>query len=209
MSIKSIFKNCLEAFAEAYKYAEFDFYKIKTEVINLLKVANGRGYSIPMYCEVAIDVVNKHHTDVLIQLIYNKDGKYIRFKKSLDLGVLVNIPLVVKNRLDQDSKVTFKIEDIQGLYVIGENDIKTSVEYKALETFKFTNISEEPTQKILTIKDDLFYYIVECTCVFDGGRKETRKKYYAEIQNLPSEIIDKIITSDDYQCSLDVTHANK
>ncbi|MDD5791005.1 MAG: hypothetical protein PUD22_00275 [Erysipelotrichaceae bacterium] len=205
MSIRSI----LDAFAEAYKYAEFDFYKIKTEVINLLKVANEKGYSTPMYCEVAIDVINKHRTDVLIQLIYNKEGKYIRFKKNLDLGMIVNIPIVVKNRLDQESKVTFKIEDIQGLYVIAESDIKTSIEYKSLETFKFTNIKEEPIQKILTIKDDLFYYTVECVCAFDDGRKETRKKYYAEIRNLPIEVINKILASDDYQCSLDVTHANK
>lgn len=208
MGIRSMFKDCLEAFAEAYKYAEFDFYKIKTEVINLLKVANGKGYSDPMYCEVAIDIVNKHQTDVLIQLIYNAEGKYIRFKKSLDLGSLVNIPLVVKNRLDQDSKVTFKIDDIQGLYVISESDIKSSVEFKSLENFTFTNVAEIPNQKILTIKDELFYYTVECTYVFEGGRKETRKKYYAEIRNIPTEIIDRIINSDEYQCSLDVTSKN-
>ena len=36
--------ECLEAFSEAYKYAELDFFRLKGEVISLIDRARSKGY---------------------------------------------------------------------------------------------------------------------------------------------------------------------
>ena len=43
-TLKTKIGNFLEAFADAYKYAELDFYKIRSEVLTLLNRARAKGY---------------------------------------------------------------------------------------------------------------------------------------------------------------------
>lgn len=203
----SFLKECLDAFQVAYKYAELDFYKLRGEVTSLLDKARSKGYGYPDYCEMKIQVVNSYETDVVIQAFYKgNNGQYYRFKKDLDLGKLVNVPFIVKNRLNSEKKVTIKLTDFHSLYSIGENEIIPVVDFKRLHLFTFKDAKGVPNRKEIHIKDDLFYYTVMCSYIYDNGERETRIKYYGAIPNLPHDIIEKINNDSEKECIIDVTN---
>lgn len=201
----SAFMDLLDEFAEAYKYAELDFYKLKTEVIELIDKAKSKGYGNPDYCEMSIQIVDRFETDVTIQLIYNGyEGKYYRFKKKIDLGKLTNIPFTVRNRLATTGEVTIKLSDFPSLYSIRESIIIPTVEFKHLYAFSLKNAKGVPVNKELHIQDELFYYHVTLVYVYENEEKETRSKYFGNILNMPSDIQEKIALSEDKTCHLNI-----
>lgn len=203
----SIVKEFLEEFSEAYKYAELDFYKLKTEVVELMNKAKAKGYGNPDYCEMTIKIVNRMETDVTIQTYYKDgNGKYRRFTKNLDLGNLVNIPNLVNSRLKKDSKVSIKLTDFHKLYEAEEKDITPNVDFKNLYGFTLKNAKDIPARKELHIKDNLFYYQVILVYVYNNGEKEIRNKYFGNITNLPIEVLDKINSTEEKACYMDVTN---
>lgn len=204
----SFVKEFLDEFTEAYKYAELDFYKLMTEVVELMNKAKVKGYGNPDYCELTISVVNRMETDVIIQSYYRDvNGKYRRFTKKLDLGALVNIPNVVKNRLDRESEIKIKLSDFNKLYEVTEKDIIPTVDFKHLYSFSLKNAKGSPSRKELHIKDNLFYYQVVLVYVYEDGEKEIRNKYFGKIVNLPIEIQEKIESTEDKACYIDVTNS--
>lgn len=207
--ILDFFKDCLEAFSEAYKYAELDFYKLRNEVISLLDKARSKGYTDPAYCELSIEIRDAYETAVQIQTFYKKNGKFFRFKKELDLGKLVNIPYVVKQRLIAENKITIKLSDFQNLYSVRDADIMPSVEFDYLRNNAHIGGDRKsvgPIKAILSITDELFYYVVELTCTYEDNKIETRRKYFANIKNIPADVQNTILSSEDKTCILDVTH---
>lgn len=203
----SFIKDFLDEFSEAYKYAELDFYKLQTEVVELMNKAKAKGYGNPDYCELTIKVVNRLETDVTIQSYYKDgNGKYRRFTKKLDLGALTNIPTVVKSRLDRESEIKIKLSDFHKLYEVAEKEITPTVDFKHLYSFSLKNAKGVPSRKELHIKDNLFYYQVILVYVYDGGEKEIRNKYFGKILNLPLEIQEKIESTEEKACYIDVTN---
>lgn len=203
----SFLKECLDAFQVAYKYAELDFYKLRGEVTSLLDKARSKGYGNPDYCEMNIQVVNSYETDVTIQSFYKgNNGKYYRFKTDLDLGKLTNVPYIVRSQLRNEKEVTIRLTDFHTLYAIGDNEIVPMGDFKRLHIFTFKDAKGVPSRKEMLIKDDLFYYTVKCSYIYDNGEKETRIKYYGTIQNLPQDIIDKINNDSEKECIIDVTN---
>lgn len=206
-TIISKIKDFLDEFAAAYKYAELDFYKLKTEVVELIDKAKTKGYGNPDYCEMSIKVVDRFETNVEIQVIYkNGDGKFYRFKKTLDVGKLTNVPSLVKNRLSANGEVAIKLSDFSNLYEIKETSITPTVEFKHLNTFTLKNAENTPVKKELHIKDNLFYYQVVLVYVYANGEKEIRNKYFGNILELPQPIIEKIASTPEHACFLDVTN---
>lgn len=206
-SIISLIKEFLDELSEAYKYAELEFYKLKTEVIELMNKARAKGYGNPDYCELSIKVVNRMETDVTIQAYYKDgNGKFRRFTKKLDLGKLVNIPSLVNSRLKKDSEVSIKLTDFQKLYEAEEKDITPTVDFKHLHNFSLKNAKGTPVRKELHIKDNLFYYQVVLVYVYSDGEKEIRNKYFGTILNLPTEVMEKIESTEEKACYIDVTN---
>lgn len=206
-NIISIIKDFLEEFSEAYKYAELDFYKLKSEVLFLMDKAKEKGFDNPDYCEMTIKVVNKTQTKVSIQTYYKVNEKFRRFSKELDLGILVNIPAVVKNRLKENNEVKIRLTDFDNLYSVNEKDIIPTVEFEHLYHFTLKNAKGTPVRKELHIKDELFYYQVVLVYVYDNGEKnDCRVKNFGNIKNIPQEVISKITSTEEKACFIDVTN---
>lgn len=206
-NLLSFLKECLDAFQVAYKYAELDFFKLRGEITSLLDKARAKGYGNPDYCEMNIQIKSSFETDVTIQSFYKgNNGKYYRFKKNLDLGKLTNIPHIINNRIKNEKEVTIKLTDFQNLYTIGDDEITPIGDFKRLHIFTFKDAKGTPTSKEMLIKDELFYYMVKCSYIYDNGEKETRIKYYGTIQNLPQDIIDKINYDSEKECIINITN---
>lgn len=204
MALREIISNFLSAWDEAYKYAELDFYKLRNEVISLLDRARSKGYANPDYCELRIHVVNSYETDVFIEAYYNRDGKFFRFKKNLDLGKLVSVPHTIASELSRKGEVSVKLSDFQALYSIKDDAIVPKGDFRRIHSFTFSGVSVQPMAKELSIKDELFYYKVDCSYIYHDGHKETRTKYYGYLSNLPEDVKNAILTSEDHSCRMSV-----
>ena len=68
------------------------------------------------------------------------------------------------------------------------------------------NAKGTPVRKELHIKDNLFYYQVVLVYVYSDGQKELRDKYFGLIENLPQEVQDKIESTEEKACFIDVTN---
>lgn len=206
----SFIKEVFEVVADCYKYAELDFYKLKSEVVSQLEKAKNRGYDMPDYGSLSIKVISRIETSVIIETYYNKgNGKYQKFKKILDLGELTNIPRVVKSRLDRTGEVDIKLSDFKNLYSVSERDIINTVNFDNLYNFTLKDAKGIPIKKELHITDELFYYKVVMVYVYEIEHKDIRVKYFGNIIDIPVEIIEKISSNEDKSCILDVTNTNK
>lgn len=208
----SFVKEILDEVAVAYRYAELDFYKLKTEVLSLISNASNKGYySNPDFCSLSIHIENRFETDVIIEAYYNKgNGKYQRFKKTLDLGTLTNIPDIVKSRLQKDGgDIQIKLTDLDKLRSVQEKDITPTVEFRKLYEFYIKDAKGVPVRKELHITDELFYYTVAVAYVYEDETKDIRVKRYGKILNLPNEVIEKIASNEENSCYIDVTKSQK
>lgn len=197
----SFIKDVIEEFSVAYKYAELDFYKLKTDVISLINNAKNKGYGNPDFCSMQIKVISKIETSVIIEAYYKKvNGKYQKFTKTLDIGKLTNVPQLVGERLTTAGEVAIKLTDFINLYSVREDDIIPTVEFKNLYGFSLKNAKGVPTRKELHIKDELFYYKVVLVYVYENGEKEMRIKHLGNIIDMPEEVVAKIASNEDKAC---------
>lgn len=197
----SFIKDVIEEFSVAYKYAELDFYKLKSDVISLINNAKNKGYGNPDFCSMQIKVISKIETSVIIEAYYKKvNGKYQKFTKTLDIGKLTNVPQLVSERLTSVGEVAIKLTDFINLYSVKEDDIIPTVEFKNLYGFSLKNAKGVPARKELHIKDELFYYKVVLVYVYENGEKEMRIKHFGNILDMPEEVATKITSSEDKAC---------
>lgn len=202
-------KDILDEVAEAYKYAELDFFKLKGEIISLIDKAKSKGYGNPDYCEINIVVVDRFETNVTIHIYYKgREGKFHRFMKKLDLGKLTNVPNIIRAKLANLGEVSFKLSDYYGLYSVNESIITPNVDFKYLYSFTLKDARAIPNRKELHIKDELFYYKIDLVYVYDDGETEKRVKYFGTVLNMPTDIQDKIFNSDDHSCFIDIPVSN-
>lgn len=197
----SFIKDVIEEFSVAYKYAELDFYKLKTDVISLINNAKNKGYGNPDFCSMQIKVVSKIETSVIIEAYYKKvNGKYQKFTKTLDIGKLTNVPQLVSERLASNGEVNVKLTDFINLYSVKEDDITPTVEFKNLYGFSLKNAKGIPVRKELHIKDELFYYKAVLVYIYENGEKEMRIKHFGNILDMPEEVAAKIASNEDKAC---------
>ena len=193
----------------AVDHAEYECYKLKDDIVKLLKIANEKGFNNPVKSELTIRYVNRDQTIVVIDIYFNGTiERYKKFSSTLDLGGLICVPISVKKRLEADGqvKIALDTDDFNSLFVVSTNDIRKEDDYNKLTQ---VNIREEvavPTQKMLRIKDRVFFYEVEGIYVFSNGARRSKKLYIGEIKNMPSQVISKLINDPDLEVTIDVTN---
>lgn len=203
----SFIADVIEEISSAFKYAEYEFYKLISDVNSLLDQASRHGYHNPSICSFTIKRINKSVTSVTIEAYYDKGNrKYHKFSKKLDIGELKNVPLNVCNRLNTDKELTIKLSDMETFRSINQEEIIPTIHFNDLYNFKLKNIDFVPDKKELHITDNLFYYKVVLVYKYQDGGMDSKIIYCGYIQNLPSEINDKISSSSDRSCFIDVTN---
>lgn len=194
----------------AFKYAELDFYKLKSEVTTIIDKAKSSGYGNPDFCSLAIKVIDSFETSVIIEAYYDKgSGKYQKFTGTLDIGMLSNIPVLAKNKLDKEGELEIKLDDFDDFNKVSEDDIIPTIDFKRLCNFYIKNAKRNPLRKELHITDEFFHYRVALTYVYENGEEEDRIKYFGYILDLPKDVADKIASDEDKSCCLDVTNNDK
>lgn len=206
--IKNLFKELAEVYKSALKYSEYECYKIKDDIVNLLNTANGKGFSNPIASGLSIKIINKRQTIVDIDIYFNgRTAKYQKFSTSLDLGKLIYVPLNISTRLNRsgEAKVTLDTNDFSSLFVVATSQIRPEDDFENLKNVTIRDTMQIPIQKQLRIKDKLLYYEVEGLYVFRDGSSCSSKLYIGYIKNLPSQVQDKILNNPNMEVILDVT----
>ena len=102
-------------------------------------------------------------------------------------------------------KVVLDTDDFNSLFLVSTNDIRREDDYTKLSQVKLRDETMEPTQKLLRIKDRLFFYEVEGIYVFSNGSRRSRKLYIGEINNMPPQVVSKLLSDPDLEVTIDVT----
>lgn len=117
-----------------------------------------------------------------------------------------NVPTNVRKRLDVEKELTIRLSDLDSFKSVRQDEIIPSVLFSNLYNFKLKDVTETPQKKELHITDNLFYYKVVFVYKYDNGVTNTKVKFFGHIEELPSEINEKILSNDDRSCFLDVTN---
>ena len=206
MSDTSIFKEVFDVISDAFKYVELDFYKLKSEVLSLIKKAENRGYEDPNYCSMKIRWVDKFQTLVTIEAYYDKrNGKFQKFNKELDLGALTNIPESIKKKLEEKGELEIRLTDVSKLLVVDQKDITPSIDFSNLYNFSFRNSQGTPIRKEIHFTNELFYFKVILRYIYEDSSREDRVKYFGIIKNMPETILKRISESENSSCSIEIT----
>ena len=208
--IESFLTDLKSTYSYAYKYAEFDFFKLKDEIVNLLRSADSKGYNNPECGFIEIEVIDSIQTIVCIDFYFKKtDKKVQRFSRKLDIGMLTLIPEIIKEKITNERKVRIELDmsDMHSIYMVSSKVIIPTDTFINLVHFKFKNEEKIPVYKELSIKDELFYYTIDATCYYDTKHniKETKRRYVGYIKNIPADVLLKINDNPDRKITLDVT----
>jgi len=172
-----------------------------------LAKASRKGYKNPDICSLTIKVENRMLTIVMIDAYYNKgNGKYQKFCNKLDIGTLTNVPVNVSNRLKSDKELVIKLSDLDSFMAVKQDEIVPSVKFDDLYHFRLKDITAVPVKKEVHITDNLFYYKVVLVYKYVNGTMDTKIKFFGNIENIPSEVNEKLLSDDDRSCFLDVTN---
>lgn len=202
-------KEFAKVIQTAVDHAEYECYKLKDDIVQLLKIANEKGFNNPVKSELTIRYVNRNQTIVVIDIYFNGTvERYKKFSSTLDLGSLICVPISVKKRLDTDGqvKIALDTDDFNSLFVVSTKDIRKEDDYNKLTQVNIREEVEKPTQKILRIKDRVFFYEVEGIYVFSNGSKRSKKLYIGDVKNMPPQVVSKLLSDPDLEVSIDVTN---
>lgn len=202
-------KEFAKVIQTAVDHAEYECFKLKDDIVQLLKIANEKGFNNPVKSELTIKYVNRDQTIVVIDIYFNGTvERYKKFSSTLDLGSLVCMPISVKKRLDDDGqvKIALDTDDFNSLFVVSTKDIRKEDDYNKLTQVSIREEAAIPTQKILRIKDRVFFYEVEGIYVFSNGTRRSKKLYIGEIKNIPPQVVSKLLSDPDLEVSIDVTN---
>ena len=202
-------KEFAKVIQTAVDHAEYECFKLKDDIVQLLKIANEKGFNNPVKSELTIKYVNRDQTIIVIDVYFNGTvERYKKFSSTLDLGSLVCVPISVKKRLDADGqvKIALDTDDFNSLFVVSTKDIRKEDDYNKLIQVSIREEVAIPTQKILRIKDRVFFYEVEGIYVFSNGTRRSKKLYIGEIKNMPPQVISKLLSDPDLEVSIDVTN---
>lgn len=193
-------KDLITGITRTYGNAVFPFCNFKDRVLELYQKAYRRGFTNPVYGDIAIEKRGDEYTSI-IHLYYrlDKEGKVQKFEKEEDYGELEDVPPMIDEVLKRDGKVQIKIENITNLLSARDLSIKRSIRFSDIE-----GIVDEVANKhelnysvvTVTLIDELFYTRMILNYTVHGKTKRYQTAYRA-VLNYPNDILEQLLDSED------------
>ena len=186
----------------ALQYANYDFYKLKKEILSLIKRGREQGLDNPDYCKLTVKNSSLGRDyPVFIDLYYKKNNdEAIHLPQELLIGTFVTIPTGIKQALTRDGFVEIRINNLTELSISSSEEVSKPIKFESILSF---SSSKEPlTSREVTIKDEIFAYRVIYR--YDTPSKKEQKKVvtYADIIGIPTDVSLKLKT--DGQCTIKI-----
>lgn len=172
----------------ALQYANYDFYKLKKEIIALIIRGREQGLNNPDYCKLTIKNSSLGHDyPVFIDLYYKKnEDEVIQLPQELLIGTFATMPSSVREVLSGDGYVEIKINNLAELSISTNETIVKPIGFRSIVNF---GSDKQPlTSRKVTIKDEIFSYRV--IYMFDTPTKKEQAKavMYADIVGIPMDV---------------------
>lgn len=195
--------NFLRNLKAALKYANYDFYNLKKEIIELIKKGREQGLDNPDYCKLTVKNSSLGRDyPVLIDLYYKKDNdEAIYLPQELLIGNFVSIPTGIKQALIADGFVEIRINNLAELSISSSENVSKPINFESISNF---SSSQRPvTSRSVTIKDEIFAYRVIYKYKTQMGKDETKVVTYADIIGIPSDVATKLKLEGECEIKLD------
>lgn len=192
--------DIIRNFKAALQYANYDFFKLKKEIIELILKGREQGLDNPDYCKLTIknSSVGRDYP-VYIDLYYKKNNnEAIHLPQELLIGTFITMPTSIRNALSHDGFVEIKINNLTELSLSTSESISKPIKFESISTF---GPSTHPlTSRVITIKDEVFAYRVIYKFDTPDKRDQTKSITYADIIGIPEDIALKL--KSDGQCTI-------
>lgn len=186
----------------ALEYANYDFFKLKKEIISLIKRGREQGLDNPDYCKLTVknSSVGRDYP-VYIDLYYKKNNdEAIHLPQELLIGTFMTIPTGIKQALTRDGFVEIRINNLAELSISSTEEVSKPIKFESILSFSSSKVPL--TARQVTIKDEIFAYRVIYRYDTPSKKEQNKVITYADIIGIPSDVFSKLKT--DGQCTIKI-----
>lgn len=185
--------NIIKNLKAALNYANYDLYKIKSEIVNLILRGRKEGLGNPDYCKITIKNSSiKRDYPIYIDLYYKTDkNEVMHLPQELLIGKFISIKSSILHKLENDGYVEIVIKNLTELLISEKETVEASISFNSVTRF---TPKEEYVERCVVIKDEIFTYRV----IYKYRNRELEMKstsiVYANIIEIPGDVLERLNT---------------
>lgn len=194
--------NFIRNFKAALQYANYDFFKLKKEILDLILKGREQGLDNPDYCKLTIKNSSLGRDyPIFIDLYYKKNNEEaIHLPQELLIGTFVTMPTSIRQALSDDGFVEIRINNLTELSISSCEAVSKPIKFESISTFGSSK--QQLTSRFLTIKDEIFAYRVIYMFDTPTKKEQTKAITYADITGIPKDIAFKL--KSEGQCTIKI-----
>ena len=179
--------NIIKNLKAAFNYANYDLYKIKSEIANLILRGRKEGLGNPDYCKVTIKNSSiKRDYPIYIDLYYKTDrDEVIHLPQELLIGKFVSIKSSLLEKLEGDGYVEIVIKNLAELIISERENVEPPIAFDSITRF---SPKVEFIERAVVIKDEIFTYRVIYKYRTKEGEVSSTTVVYANIIAMPTDV---------------------
>lgn len=183
----------IKNFKAALNYANYDLYKIKSEIVQLIIRGRKEGLGNPDYCKVTIkNSSKKRDYPVFIDLYYKiSNDEVIHLPQELLIGTFASIKMSILNKIVNNGYIEIVIKNLAELYISEKEDVEDPISFTSILNFK---PHKEFIRREVSILDEVFTYRVTYSYIDGESKRNTTSLSYANILNMPTDVQERIET---------------
>jgi len=194
--------NIIKNLKAAFNYANYDLYKIKSEIANLILRGRKEGLGNPDYCKITIKNSSlKRDYPIYIDLYYKTDkNEVMHLPQELLIGKFISIKSSILHKLENDGYVEIVIKNLTELLISEKETVEASISFNSVTRF---TPKEEYVERCVVIKDEIFTYRV----IYKYRNRELEMKstsiVYANIIEIPGDVLERLNTQGEVSLRLE------
>lgn len=194
--------NLFRNIRAALNYANYDFYKLKKEIVNLVKRGREQGLDNPDYCKLTVKNSSLNRDYPVFIDLYYKTGinEAMHLPQELLIGHFSTIPSTIKQSLTNNGLIEIKINNLAELCLSATEEVEKPIKFDIITNFSSSN--QLITHRTITIKDEIFSYRVIYKYKSQQSDNNIKVVTYSDIMGMPSDVIAKL--KSDGVCTLDL-----
>lgn len=194
----NFFKNLRAAF----QYANYDFYKLKKEIIALIMRGREQGLDNPDYCKLTVKNSSLGRDyPVFIDLYYKMNNdEAIHLPQELLIGSFSTMPSRIRQIMVRDGFVEIVINNLSELSISATEEVSQPIKFESI--LNFSSLHESLSSRQVNIKDDIFAYRVIYKYDTPSKKEQNKVVTYADIIDCPPDVALKLKT--DGMCVLKI-----
>lgn len=191
-----------EKFKIALQYANYDFYKLKKEIMALIMRGREQGLDNPDYCKLTVKNSSLGRDyPVFIDLYYKvNNDEVIHLPQELLIGTFSTMPSSIRQTMVKDGFVEIVINNLAELSISATESVNQPIKFESI--LNFSSSHESLSSRQVTIKDEIFAYRVIYKYDTLTQKGQSKVVTYADIIDCPSDVALKLKT--DGMCTLKI-----